>query len=120
MGQFDSNNRWVRTQDITPAASAARNASGSGSAVELGDLGTARLTLAITARSGTAPSLHVLVETSDDGSTWRPLGAFQAVNDATGSQTQSFPGVGRYLRARWLIRGSSPSFTFSVSGDAVG
>jgi hypothetical protein len=120
MGYFDTNNRWVNTEAKTLAASAARTASGTGSAVALGESKNLRLTLAVTAKSGTAPSLFVQIETSADGSTWRSLGGFTALNDATGSQTLSFPGADRYVRAKWTVSGTDPSFTFSVSGESAG
>lgn len=114
-----SNGEFIDVEEVTLAASAARTESGSGSAIDLGDRNTLRLSLAITARSGTKPSLHALVETSADSSTWRQLGSFTAVNDATGTERQSFPGADRYVRLRWVISGATPSFTFSVSGDAA-
>lgn len=114
-----SNGEYIDVEDITLAASEARATSDSGAAIDLGDRGTLRLSLAVTARSGTKPSLHALVETSADGSTWRQLGSFTAVNDATGSERRSFPGADRYVRLRWVISGTDPSFTFSASGDAA-
>jgi hypothetical protein len=74
--------------------------------------------LTCTDHSGTTPSLLVFVETSSDGTTWRELGAFTALF-AAGSQRASFPGADRFVRARWALGGTDPSFTFSVSGEAA-
>lgn len=105
--------------DVTLAASAARTATGNGSAVALGDLGTVRLLLDVTAASGTTPTLDVTVETSYDGSTgWTSLGTF-AQKTAAGTQRKSFSGCDRYVRATWTIGGTTPSFTFSIAGEAV-
>jgi hypothetical protein len=111
--------RYADTLDVTLAASAARTADGNGSSVELGDRGTMRLLLNCTAKSGTAPSLLVVIETSFDGTTWREIAAFTALNDATGSQRISAPGCDRFVRARWDLSGTNPSFTFSLTGEAV-
>lgn len=119
MGYNTAKGRYADTLDVTLAASAARTADGNGSSVELGDRGTLRLLLDCTAKSGTNnPTCAVVVETSFDGTTWRELGAFTALT-GTGSQRASFPGCDRFVRARWDLGGTDPSFTFSVSGEAV-
>jgi len=118
MAYTTANGRHADTLPVTLHESAARGASGDGSAVELGDRGTLRLLLDVTAASGTTPSLAVEVETSYDGSTWRPLGGFTAVA-TTGSERLSFSGCDRFVRCAYTISGDTPSFTFSVSGEAV-
>lgn len=118
MGYNTANGRYADTVPVTLHESAARAASGDGSTVELGDRGVLRLLLDVTAASGTTPSLSVDVETSYDGSTWRPLGGFTA-KAGTGSERLSFPGCDRFVRCSYAISGTDPSFTFSVSGEAV-
>lgn len=109
--------RALRQRPVTLHASAAMTATGSGTGVELGDSGTLILTLDVTAASGTTPSMTVSVETSEDNSTWRTLGSFTA-KTAAGAERKSFPGVDQYARATWTITGTTPSFTFTVTGDA--
>jgi hypothetical protein len=119
MGYRKQDQKWADTEDVTLHASAARTASGSGTGVELGDRSGIRLDLAVTAASGTKPSLQVDLETSSDNATWRPVGGFTALA-STGTQRMSLGGLDRFVRAVWTISGSgSPSFTFSVSGEAV-
>lgn len=118
MGYFKQDGGWADVDEVTLAASAARTESASGSALELGHRGLLRLLLDCTASDGTEPSLLVIVETSKDGTTWRELGAFTALL-AAGSQRASFGGADRFVRARWALGGTSPSFTFSVSGEAA-
>lgn len=118
MGYFKQDGRWADSEELTLAASAARTTSANGSAFEPGDRSALRLLLDCTAASGTSPSLLVLIETSQDGTTWREIGAFTALT-AVGSQRASFPGADRFVRARWVLGGTSPSFTFSVSGEAA-
>lgn len=118
MGYNKQNGGWADTEELTPAASSARIASDSGAGIEMGDRGTVRLLLDVTAASGTLPTLGVAIQTSHDGSTWRELGAFTGLT-TTGSQRISLGGLDRYVRAVWTIGGTNPSFTFSVSGEAV-
>jgi hypothetical protein len=111
--------RATRTADITLAASAARTATGTGSAVEMGDSGILRLTLDITAASGTTPTLDVAIQTSQDGSTgWTTVASF-AQQTGVATVRKVFAGFDRYARASWTIAGTTPSFTFSCVGDGV-
>lgn len=118
MGYNKQTGEWADIDDVTLAASAARTSSANGSAVELGDRGTLRLLLDVTAATGTTPTLDAAVETSFDGVTWRSLGAFTQ-KTATGTERKSFAGADRFVRVTWTIGGTTPSFTFSVSGEAV-
>jgi hypothetical protein len=111
--------RSTRSLDATLVASAARTTTGSGSAFEMEDNGTLRLLLNVSAASGTTPTLDVTIETSLDGSTgWTSVGTFTQ-NTAVSSQRKVFTGLDRYARATWVIGGTTPSFTFSVIGEAV-
>lgn len=103
---------------ITLAALAARAASGTGAQVDLVQATTARLTLNVTAASGTTPQLTVTVNTSPDGIMWTPLGTF-ATLAVPGSQYLPLPGASRYVQLAWTITGAGASFTFSVTGLAV-
>jgi hypothetical protein len=103
---------------VSLSPSSTRTASGSGSAYVMGQTSTLRLTLAVTAASGTTPSLTVTVEHSPDGTTWAAHSAFTAAT-ATTTQRKTFGGVDRFARVSWAITGTTPSFTFDVSGEAV-
>ena len=102
---------------ITPAASAARVVSGEGAAVDLGVCTMAHLVLACSAVSGTGPSLTVAIESSPDQLAWSTVATFSA-RTAIGSQEVHVAGCQRYVRAKWTITGTDPSFTFGVSGSA--
>ena len=102
--------------DLAP--SAVRTTSADGSTHHVGGSDTARLTLAVTAASGGTPSLTVTVQHSPDASTWAAVSAF-AAKTGTGSERKVFGGLDRYVRASWAITGTTPSFTFSVSGEIV-
>lgn len=119
MGYHDNaRNRWVNTTDVTLAASATVVANGNGAAVGV-DKGTLRLVLNVTAKGADVDeTLNVTVETSFDGVAWRSLGAF-AQRMAVGNERKSFAGADRFARVTWAVGGTTPSFTFSVTGEAV-
>lgn len=73
--------------------------------------------LNITAVSGTTPTLDVSVESFDEvGAAYAPIGSFTQ-KTATGIDTLKLTGtLGRLIRIKWTIGGTTPSFTFSVSG----
>lgn len=116
-GYFVGGQRSAHTFDVS-MLSATATATGTGAAIELGDLATLRLDLTVSAASGTTPSLTVSIETSKDGSTWRSLGSFVAATTTT-SERKSFVGCDRYARVSYTISGTTPSFTFSVKGEAL-
>ncbi len=93
-------------------------ASANGGPVATSNYGTLRLTLNVTAVSGTTPSMTVNVQTSQDGSTWSTVASFAAAA-TTGTQRKVFNGVDRYTRATTSITGTTPSFTFAVSGEGI-
>ena len=118
-GYTTSDGHFVDSRDITLHPSAARTASGNGSVVEeTAHRRTLALILAITAVSGTNPTLDVTVQTSRDGSTWYTAGPFTQAT-ATGTQRKVF-ALDRYVRLAWTIGGTdTPTFTFSASGELV-
>ena len=65
-------------------------------------------------------TLDVAVETSADNGatdTWRSIGSFTQATSTT-TQRKSFAGCDRFIRASPTIGGTTPSFTFSVTGEA--
>lgn len=111
--------RFATVYDAPLVASAARTATFTSDTYEMGDMETLRLLLDATLVSGTTPTLDVEVQTSADGVTlWRRLLAF-AQKTATGqSERQSVGGADRFVRAVCTIGGTTPSFTFSLTGEA--
>lgn len=95
------------------ASSAARTSNGTGSALQVEEFIEGRVFLDVTAVSGTTPSLTVRIEDSWDGSTWWNHTNFSAVSAAT-QKAVSLTTFGKYIRCKWNMTGTSPSFTFSV------
>jgi hypothetical protein len=103
--------------DITLLASAARTASGVSDVYEVGDKGTLRLDLDVTAVSGSG-TVHCQVETRKAAGSgdWRVVDAFP-VQSATGTTRRAMSGCDRFVRVVYTITGTS--VTFSLTGEAV-
>lgn len=99
----------------TDVASAARIVSGNSGTLDTQGMGCQNFQITITASSGTNPTLDLFLEVSDDGSTWT---AFIQSKRFTGTGNQRFQGLrnsAKYYRYSWVIAGTTPSFTFSIS-----
>jgi hypothetical protein len=118
-GYFDgTGNQFRSVGKITLAGAITRTADGNGTTVEIGDKGTLRLLLSVTAADGTSPTLDITLQTSKDGSTWRTLGTFAQATGTT-TESKSFSGCDRYVRANADLGGTTPSFTYTIDGEAV-
>lgn len=93
-------------------------AGGNGAPAGSAQASTARLSLDVTAASGTTPSLTVNIQTSHDGATWVTVGSF-AARTAPGSERKVFNGLDQFVRASWTVTGTTPSFSASVNGVLV-
>lgn len=99
----------------TLVPSAARTTGGTAvSGESYGNIEDVRAQLEVTAASGTTPNLTAFVETTVDGTNWDVVGTF-AAKTAAGREVITITNlVGNNLRVRWVITGTTPSFTFSV------
>lgn len=100
----------------TAVLPAARTTSGdSGSLRAHGPDHVIRAQLNVTAASGVAPTLTVVIEdTLDGGATWNIIGTF-AQKTAAGREVLNIDTpFGTTTRVRWTIGGTTPSFTFAV------
>ena len=109
-------------QTVSLADPAARSTTGQGAGVDVKDYdGIVGILLHSAAGTGTAPTLDVTLEESDDNSTFTAASGavtFTQVTDAAASLQYAACDVSklkRYIRAKYSINGSSPSFTFSVA-----
>jgi hypothetical protein len=124
MGFHKSNGEFADVDNLSVEAGVTRTATGSSNAIDVGERSSACLELNVTAASGTSPTMTVAIETSKDGSgtglgAWRSVASFAAATGVT-SERKSFAGLDRYVRATATIGGTTPSFTYSVSGDLKG
>lgn len=100
----------------TVVAGAARTVSGdSGPLGGYGPVKTLRAQLNVTAVSGTAPALDVVVQDSlDGGVTWNTVGTFAQVTAAAREVVNVSGPFSDMLRVAWTVAGTTPSFTFAV------
>jgi hypothetical protein len=83
------------------------------------DRGVVRLTLDVTAVSGTSPTLDVTIQTSFDKQSWTNVGTFTQAT-GVGKQRKVFTGLDRYVRAHEVLGGSdTPTVTRTIQGELV-
>lgn len=99
----------------SPVTSAARTTSGSSQALNgYGGASTLRVQLSVTAATGVAPTLDVVVEDTLDGTNWNTIGTFSQKTAASREVINITTVFADQLRVRWTIGGTTPSFTFSL------
>ena len=112
-------NALTSTDTLVP--SAARTAAGdSGAWYGYGAVKTLRAQLDVTAASGTTPNLTAFVEDTLDGTNWNVIGTFAAKTAAGREVINIETPFGEQVRVRWVITGTTPSFTFAVLVFAQG
>lgn len=108
-------------RNFTTVASAARTATGTSGALDAPEGFDLCLSVAVTAVSGTTPTLDLTVEwSSDGGTTWYVADTSDAFTQftAAANRVKRFTVKGSEYRLRWTIGGTTPSFTFSVTETA--
>lgn len=103
---------------------AARTATGQTSGIDLQTYdGDVVFLLDSAAGSGTSPTLDVTIEDSADNSSFAAISgaAFTQVTGTASAQklVVNKDSARRYVRVKYTIGGSSPSFTFSVNAVGV-
>lgn len=117
MSYTTGNGRFANVIPITlVTGTIAATASSTG--VELGDRNHLRLDIVISAASGTTPTLDVAVQTSPDNATWTTVASF-AQQTTTATVHKLFGPIDRFVRVTETITGTTPSFTRTISGEAV-
>lgn len=109
--------QWVRGEDLTLHASAAETSTINGAVQNSEEASSLDLFLDVTAVSGSSPTLDVKIQTRDGASdSW--VDVTPAFTQATGvtSERKRITGLGKQIRFVAAIGGSSPSFTFSLTG----
>lgn len=112
----DIQDHW--TESVTLLSSGARTSSGTGSDVDVARFIVADVCVDVTAVSGTSPTLSVYVEGRQRAiGKYRTLLSFENIN-ATGTYCGLInPLAYSQIRVRWVVGGTSPSFTFAVVGE---
>jgi len=112
----DVQDHWVESVVLLP--SAARTASGSTGDIDVGRFLYGEICIDITAVSGTNPTLDVYIEGKDQYTgKYKILFSHTGLNSVQTIWDTITLLAFRYLRVRWVVGGSTPSFTFSVSAE---
>lgn len=104
---------------ITPHASGAEAADGTGDAVDI-EAHRACVRLRLDVSAITADNVTVTVQTAPDPTAgpWSDVGSFAALSAAGTVKPQTFGPCDRYVRVKWTYTGASPGATFAVYGEA--
>lgn len=116
-----TDNRFRETANVCLAAAANLTASAAGPEIEIGDKGTLRLTLDVTAHTGGGDTLDITLQTSKDKAVadpWRSIGTFTQAVGVT-SEAKSFSGADRFVRYNATLAGAGVDVTFTIDGEAV-
>lgn len=120
MAAQDSQGRYIAPNESSTSAavaSAARTTSSNGTAFDTTGVNAINGTLVISARSGTNPTLDVVLETTADGTNYYTVLAFPQQTATTTGVSRVFGPLGSLSRWKWTVGGTdTPSFTFALSG----
>jgi hypothetical protein len=95
-------------------------ANGNTSDIDVSPYSVLELQIKVTAASGTSPTLSVYIEGKFDNTGDYKTLASQTGISATGVWYFTVnPCAFRYLRVRWVVEGTSPSFTFRVDAQGM-
>ena len=116
-GYTTRSGRWSSAQVATLIPSTVLAVgTASTNAAELGDRGTVRTNVNVSAVTGTSPTLDVIMQTSEDGATnWVDLGSISEMT-AAGSQRKIFPACDRFVRAQYTVGGVAPVSSVTEGG----
>lgn len=113
---IDVQDHWSESVVLLP--SAARTASGSTDDIDVGRFLYAEICVDITAVSGTDPTLDVYIEGKNQYTgKYKILFSHTGLNAVQTIWDTIILLAFRYIRVRWVVGGSAPSFTFSVSAE---
>lgn len=101
---------------VASVSSAARTATGTGTAFATGQVDSINGTLVVTAASGTNPTLDVTLETTADGTNYYTVGSIPQQTGTTTGVARIFGPLGATSRWKWTVGGTTPSFTFAITG----
>jgi len=94
--------------------------SGNTNDIDVSTISAIELELKVTAASGTSPTLDVYIEGKFEATGDYKTLASQTGITSTGTWFFTLnPLIYRYIRVRWVVGGTNPSFTFTVAGQAM-
>lgn len=113
---IDIQDHWV--ESVILSGSSAKTSNGSTSDIDVGRFQYGVFCIDVTAVSGTSPSLAVYIDGKDQYSgKYKVLYQQTGINGVTTIFSETLTIPFKFIRVRWEISGTSPSFTFSVSAE---
>ncbi len=109
-----TNNPAPGVTDVLVASAARTTSSTSAALSGYGASTTLRVQVDVTAASGTAPTLDVVIQDSLDGTTFNTIGTFAQKTAASREVINITVPFSETLRVSWTVTGTTPSFTFAV------
>ncbi len=103
--------RYTQKHILSPTA--ARAVDGQSNPVNSSEYKEAILFFKVDAASGTTPKLKFTIQVSPDGTNWFDDVSLPYIT-AAGNTREKIMNFGNYVRVKWVITGTLPSFTFSV------
>ena len=103
-----------RAQVITLSASSAKTGSGDSGPVSVERYAEALVFIDVTAAGGTNPTLSFDVECGPEDGALGFIHTQPAQITGTGKTLVKLANIGPWLRLRWTLGGTNPSFTFSA------
>jgi len=95
-------------------------ASGNTYYINISPFSVLEIVIKVTSVSGTAPTLDVYIEGLFENTGDHKILASQTGITATGAWFVTInPCAFRYIRVRWVVGGTNPSFTFRVDGQGM-
>jgi len=112
----DIQNHWQ--ENITISDSSAKTSSGNSGDIDISHILHAAVCVDVTAASGTSPTLDLYLEGKDTlsgkyNTIWNPA----QITGVTTVWKELTDLPYRYIRLRWVIGGTNPSFTFSCAAE---
>ena len=95
-------------------------ASGNTADIDLSDFSAVELEFKVTAASGTSPTLDLYFEGKFEATgSYKVLASQTGITGAGTWFATVNPLIFRYVRVRWVVGGTSPSFTFTVAAQLM-
>lgn len=112
----DGLGRFVRGQELVLHPSGPETATVQGAWFNTEEANTLDLFLDVTAAGGTTPSMTVSIETREGAADTPATAGSFAPRTGVGSERKRFTGLGKECRYVATISGTTPSFTFALTG----
>jgi hypothetical protein len=113
--------QYRRKENLGVLVSGTFTSNGNSPDINVDNFSSVRFWVRVTAASGTSPTLAIHIEGK-----YEQTGEYETLVSRTGITATGSYLIGqvdnlvfRFIRIRWVVGGTSPSFTFTVTGQAM-